>query len=100
MALFQSFWFGNRLPRWTRSCFQSFLEHGHAVDLYAYEWLDAPRGVRLRNAHQVLPRDSVFLHDSGRAKGSVSGFSNLFRYKLLHDRGGWWVDADVVCRTK
>ena len=26
-----------------------------------------------------------------------SGFSNFFRYKLLLERGGWWVDADMVC---
>jgi hypothetical protein len=55
--------------------------------------------VRLRNAGKVLPRDRVFLHQKGRESGSVSGFSNLFRYKLLYDRGGWWVDADVICRS-
>ncbi|WP_371813778.1 hypothetical protein [Ensifer sp. ENS07] len=30
-------------------------------------------------------------------RGSVSAFSNLFRYALLSERGNWWVDADVVC---
>jgi hypothetical protein len=99
MALFQSFWFGAELPRWSRTCLRSFLDHGHSVDLYTYRQLDVPRGVRLRNAGKVLPRDRLFLYPKGREKGGVSGFSNLFRYKLLHDRGGWWVDADVVCRS-
>src|SRR5205814_1596959 len=22
---------------------------------------------------------------------------NLFRYKLLLEKGGWWIDADVLC---
>src|SRR5262249_43552223 len=29
--------------------------------------------------------------------GSHALFSNLFRYKLLAERGGWWVDTDVIC---
>ena len=29
--------------------------------------------------------------------GSLAAFSNLFRYKLLLERGGWWVDTDVIC---
>src|SRR5262249_11358704 len=26
-------------------------------------------------------------------------FANIFRYRLLAERGGWWVDTDVVCLT-
>src|SRR5262249_53705507 len=33
----------------------------------------------------------------GFGKGSPAAFGNLFRYKLLAERGGWWVDTDVVC---
>ncbi len=29
----------------------------------------------------------------------MSLFSNAFRYKLLEEKGGWWVDLDVVCQT-
>jgi mannosyltransferase OCH1-like enzyme len=32
-----------------------------------------------------------------RDRPSYSGFSNFFRYKLLLERGGWWVDSDTVC---
>jgi hypothetical protein len=27
--------------------------------------------------------------------GSVAGFSNLFRYTLIHEQGGWWTDTDL-----
>ena len=26
-------------------------------------------------------------------------FSDFFRYELLHQRGGWWIDTDVLCRS-
>ena len=32
-----------------------------------------------------------------QAYKSFAGFSNFFRYKLLLEKGGWWVDTDVVC---
>src|SRR5206468_3047474 len=32
-----------------------------------------------------------------KGKGSLAAFSDLFRYRLLLDQGGWWVDADVFC---
>jgi hypothetical protein len=39
----------------------------------------------------------VFCYQKGVGKGSYSAFSNLFRYKLIFEKGGWWVDTDVVC---
>jgi hypothetical protein len=31
--------------------------------------------------------------------GGIPAFADLFRYQLLHDLGGWWVDTDVYCLT-
>jgi hypothetical protein len=33
-------------------------------------------------------------------RGSAAPFSNLFRYNLLHKKGGQCVDADVVCLSE
>ncbi|HNJ98402.1 MAG TPA: hypothetical protein PLV13_09770 [Ilumatobacteraceae bacterium] len=98
---FQTFWYGGQLTPYEQLCFLSFLDHGHVVELYSYD-LDVvvPEGVVVRDAAEVLPADSVFVYEhDGFGKGSVSAFSNLFRYKLLRDRGGWWIDTDVVCLT-
>jgi hypothetical protein len=51
----------------------------------------------LRDAADILPRDSIFCLSARLRKGSYSAFSNVFRYQLVLDRGGWWVDTDLVC---
>ena len=53
------------------------------------------------DANDIIPNERVFRYrfsnQFGHGKGSVSGFSDIFRYKLLYDHGGWWVDMDVTC---
>jgi len=100
MALFQSFWYGKQLSPYQQLCLKSFLDHGHEFILYSYDRLDVPTGVALRDATEFFPRDRVFFYSRGPGTGSVSAFSNLFRYRLLHDKGGWWTDADVICLSR
>ena len=77
---------------------RSFLANGHEFHLYCYDSPDGvPAGVSLKDAREILPADRVFAYQDGFGRGSYSAFSNFFRYKLLLDRGGWWVDTDVVC---
>jgi hypothetical protein len=89
------FWHGAPLSRMERLSMVSFLRHGHPVDLYVYdEPASVPAGVRLMDAHQILSADLIFRH---RRTGSLASFADWFRYQLLLERGGFWVDADVVC---
>jgi hypothetical protein len=98
MNVVQSLWVGTALPEIQRLSIQSFLAHGHEYHLYAYRKLDGvPSGTTLCDASLILPADSLFCYRDGFGKGSFSAFSNLFRYKLLFERGGWWVDTDLVC---
>lgn len=76
----------------------SFIAHGHTYHLYVYdEPRGLPAGVQLRDAAQILPRERIFRYPSGKEKGGVSGFADLFRYRLLLEKGGWWADTDVIC---
>jgi hypothetical protein len=76
----------------------SFVATGHSVHLYTYDAIDnVPQGVILRDASKILPPSAIFRNRLGKGKGSLAGFSDLFRYKLLLDEGGWWVDTDVFC---
>jgi hypothetical protein len=98
---FQSFWYGDALSPYELLCLKSFVDHGHAVDLYTYDvQLVVPDGVRVCNAAELIREDEVFVYQAdGFGKGSPSAFSNLFRYKLLAEKGGWWIDTDLVCLT-
>jgi hypothetical protein len=90
---FQAFWFG-QLTACERLCIKSFLDNGHRYILYSYDRdVDVPAGTEIADAGQIYPRDRVFFY----ANGSVSAFSNMFRWRLLYEKGGWWVDTDVVC---
>lgn len=96
-------WIGSGLSMLELLTIQSFLDHGHHFRLWCYDKIDTdlPNGVEIMDANEIIPQHRVFRYRKknqfGHGKGSVSGFSDIFRYKLLHDNGGWWVDMDVTC---
>jgi hypothetical protein len=60
--------------------------------LYCYDApAGIPEGVEVRDAATILPRERIIRHSSG----SVSLFSNLFRYELQRRGVGIWLDSDV-----
>jgi hypothetical protein len=78
-----------------RLCIESFLQHGHEFHLYVYEKVDGvPPNVKLVDANEIVPSSRIFFYSENN---SCAGFANMFRYKLLLERGGWWVDTDTVC---
>ena len=98
-------WVGSHLSRLELLTIHSFLRHGHQFNLWVYDDIltDLPPGTILSDAHQIMPRDMLFTKkrvdpETGVGAGSMSGISSdLFRYRLLHDHGGIWVDMDVTC---
>jgi hypothetical protein len=94
----QSLWIGESLSRMEQLAIRSFLDQGHTFHLYTYQDVqNVPKGTILRSGTEILPADEIFLYRRGYGKGSPSGFSNCFRYKLLLEKGGWWADLDAVC---
>ena len=90
-------WVGGRLSALERLCIRSFCAHGHEFHLYHYDELhNVPRvdGLRLMNGEEILPRRDLFAHK--KYKG-YSIFSDHFRWELLRQRGGWWMDMDSIC---
>jgi hypothetical protein len=96
-------WIGKNFSPVELLCIHSYLENGHEFHLWAYDFLETklPEGVILEEASKIIPRENVFcykyLNQFGHGKGSYAGFSDIFRYKLLYQYGGWWTDMDVVC---
>lgn len=98
-----SLWVGSGLTFLEELTIRSFIHHGHRFKLWVYDdsiKLDV-QGLTIENANDIIPRGDVFRYpEDGKidwGKGSYAGFSDIFRYKLLYERGGWWVDMDVTC---
>jgi hypothetical protein len=90
----QSLWIGARISTLERLSIQSFIDHGHEYHLYLYDDVSGlPAGTVLKDASEILPRSEIFQYPQRK---SFAAFANLFRYKLLVERGGWWADTDVV----
>ncbi len=92
----QAVWVGKRFSAMERLCAESFLSNGHEFHLYIYDDVgNLPPGTVVRDGNEILPAARIFQYYEH--PGTYSGFSNFFRYKLLLERGGWYVDTDVVC---
>ena len=91
----QFLWIGGALSTIEQLSLTSFVKNGHPVHLYAYEPVtNVPAGVQVMDGREILGADRIFKY---KKEGSYAGFSNIFRYKLLLDRGNFWCDLDVVC---
>ena len=89
-----SLWIGPRLTWLEQLCLVSWLAHGHRAVLWTYQPVEkVPLGVEVRNAREILAESAVTFH---RTSGSVSLFSNRFRYHLLQRYPVIWVDTDVL----
>jgi hypothetical protein len=48
----------------------------------------------VRDANEIIAETHVF---KNARQNTFAAFSDFLRYKLLLDRGGWWVDVDTIC---
>lgn len=97
-TIIQTMWVGGPLTPMGQLSAESFLAHGHDLHMYAYHRIEnAPAGVTLLDAREILPEAKVIPQQRGFGRGSYAPFADLFRYRLLWERGGWWSDVDMVC---
>ena len=93
--IIQGLWVGNELSVMEQLSIASFLRNGHEYHLYVYDDLkNIPSGTTIKDGNEILPASRIFQY---KQQASYSGFSNFFRYKLVLERGGWWVDTDTIC---
>jgi mannosyltransferase OCH1-like enzyme len=94
-SVIQGLWIGPELSVMEQLSISSFLKNGHEYHLYIYDEVHSiPEGTCVRDAGEILPSSSIFQY---KQYPTYAGFSNFFRYKLLLERGGWWVDTDTIC---
>jgi hypothetical protein len=88
----QGLWVGDKLSALERMCVESYLRHGHQFHLYTHGYVDnVPEGVHLKNADAIVPSEKI-----GQFQ-NLANFSDYFRYRLLLENGGYWVDLDNFC---
>ena len=91
----QGLWIGPELSVMEQLSIASFLQNGHEYHLFVYDEVkNVPAGTVIRDASEILPVSRIFQY---KHQASYAGFANFFRYKLLLERGGWWIDTDVIC---
>jgi hypothetical protein len=88
----QTFWHGEAISPYQLLCLRSFVDRGHRVEVFTYGPSYLPGWLEHRNAAEIVPEENVLR--------SVGGFlaidDDLFRYAVLNQRGGWWIDPDVL----
>lgn len=90
----QAFWRGP-IGTMERMSMHSHVDVGHTIHLYSYELNTAlnsqePKDLLIFDANEIVPKERLVWFPSS------SIFSDYFRYCLLRDRGGWWVDLDTI----
>lgn len=94
--IFSTFWSGAISLR-EHVCFNSFIKNNHQLEVYSYNPLaNLPEGVLDKDASEIITRNEYEKYKSKYPK-RWDIFSDKFRYQLLLKKGGWWVDADIVC---
>jgi hypothetical protein len=108
--LLQTFWTGKPLSRLERASLQSAVNQGYTVDIYTYNPLPefvaslppaAANRIRVHDAREILPESDLFEYGGRATIGARDDayrflpFSDLFRFTMLHKRGGAWLDLDI-----
>lgn len=83
------YWHGAAMSDVHRACIRSWADRGFKPQLWSYTnvKLDCAKS---RNAREIMPLEP---------REHPALFSDGFRYKLLSERGGYWMDTDIVCNT-
>ena len=96
----QMLWVGGPLSTLERLSLTSFLRNGHEVHLYSYgRPANTPKGLVVKDAGEILalPKLETSVETDAASTVEAVRFSDRFRSKLLHERGGIWSDIDVIC---
>jgi hypothetical protein len=97
---FRAFWHGSPLGPYHLVGLRSFVDHGHRVELFTYDDnIAVPEWIARRDANEVWPTEHIMHYRTEPGRGSPALHANLFRYVMLHQLGGWWIDLDVVLRA-
>ena len=96
--IIQSLWYGNELSVLEILSIKSFLKF-HSFHLYVYSNINNINTIKSKN-FKVLDGNKILDLKKLKLNYNVLPFSDLFRYKLLYEKGGIWIDSDMICIKK
>jgi len=106
----QAYWSGPPLSLLELICLESWVRFGAQVDLFTHDSVDSMREqvpvtirpyVTVIDADLIVDRSQKFNYAGGHKTKRDDAFkalpfSDLFRYELLRQRGGIWMDFDII----
>jgi hypothetical protein len=91
MTIVQSLWFGRPLSVLEKKSINSYLNLGYEFHLYVYDNVKGiPDGVIIKDASEIIPKDERF------QENFPLPFADFWRFVLLYNVGGIWVDLDMI----
>ena len=94
----QGLWIGDELSLLEQLSIKSFLANGHEYHLYVYDDIkNIPKGTIVKDANEIIDSSEIYKNTYQSPEYGYLGFSDYFRVKLIYDKGGYWVDTDLVC---
>jgi hypothetical protein len=94
-VIVQSLWVGDNLSRMEHYSIKSFLTLGFEYHLYTYNHVkNIPKGyknLKVFDANKIMPQQEIF-----DVKKTFLPFSDIWRYKMLYEKGNYWVDLDMI----
>lgn len=81
---------------------KSWLDKGYEFNLYTYDLKNETfkkitslyKNFILKDAREIIPLNHLFFDNRG---AGLAAFSDYFRFYTLYERGGVWVDLDMIC---
>lgn len=96
LRVLNSVWVGETLGPLEQLCVLSGLAAGHSFHIYSYDpdrLRGVPKGAEVRDAAEVMPRERMIAYAEC---GSFVLGSNFWRYEMLGQGLGYWVDLDLL----
>jgi len=91
----QTLWIGKTLPMINYHCLRSMNKY-HEVHIYTYDKIEnipisKDHDIIIKDANEIIEEKDLFYFN----ETDIAPFSDLFRYKLLLLKGGYWLDLDI-----
>lgn len=91
-------WIGSELSLLEQLTIKTFQRQGMNPILWTFDSIkNVPGGTIIKDAGEILSRDTLFTYRNEGNGSSVSHWTDRFQLKLLQKYGGWYAQLDVAC---